>query len=502
MSAASELSPTPGHRAVRMLANPWLIFAVIGVGSFLGPLSGSITNVALPTIGKHFGADVQSVKWIVLSYLTVNTFLLPMAGKWGQRFGASRLYTMGFALYALGSAACGASAAFTFDTLVAARVFQACGSALLFATAGALVAKYIPVERRGLAFGLVGSIVAVALVTGPVVGGLICARFDWTWIFWLQVPVAVLGLLSCYLLLPHEPVNHPQPFPALSAITWVLLVSGLSIVGEAFSKGLWDEYLWLTVPATCIALLALLWTERRGPALFDYSMFRIQAFSLSVIGALMLNLIFFMLLLFLPFYLEDYVGIDLEKIGLLLGISPLASFISGPTSGHLSDRIGFRIPIISGMMLTAAGFFTLAGGVVWDRLWLVGLSLALLGLGSGMFGGPNFAAMMGSVANHQRPLASSMGSLTRNVGFMAGASVGSILFGLLLAQYGGRELMLAARSHVLTPASVPETAFTFAFSRLVLVCGTLALLGVISCLRFPNRLEHPVQAAQPTASET
>src|SRR5512135_1442955 len=100
-----------------MHANPWLIFAVIGLGSFLGPLSGSIVNVALPTIAKEYQADIQSVKWVVLVYLVVMTFLLPLAGKWGQRYGEGKLYILGFAIYALASALAALSSHVSLDAL-------------------------------------------------------------------------------------------------------------------------------------------------------------------------------------------------------------------------------------------------------------------------------------------------------------------------------------------------------------------------------------------------
>ena len=483
-----NFSQHAGRRASRMHANPWLIFAVIGVGSFLGPLSGSIVNVALPTIGDYYHTDLQSVKWVVLVFLVVNTFLLPLAGKWGQRFGGSRLYVLGFILYGLGSMLCGISAHFALQELVLARVIQAMGSALLFATSGALVAKFIPPERRGLAFGLVGSIVAVALVTGPVLGGVICASWNWTWIFWVQLPVALLGVISSLVLLPTDEHGEALEFPVASSVAWVLLIGGLSLVGEAFSKGLWVEYLWLSIPLTALAFSGLIASERRGPPLFDYSMFRLPAFRMAAAGALMLNLIFFTLLLFLPFYLQVYLNLSQGQTGMILGISPLATFAFGPAMGHLADRFGFRLPILTGMALMTLGFLALSEGITTHALWPVAASMALLGAGSGMFGGPNLAAMMGSVSPAQRPLAGSMGALTRNLGFMIGTSAGSIGLGLLLAHVGGHSLMLAARTEELTPQSVPAAAFVYAFSHLALICAVLAFLGLLGNLRFPNRL--------------
>jgi hypothetical protein len=124
----------------------------------------------------------------------------------------------------------------------------------------------------------------------------------------------------------------------------------------------------------------------------------------------------------------------------------------------------------------------------------VGLSMVLVGAGAGLYNGPNYASMLGGVSPLQRSLASSIGALTRNMGFLAGTSLGSVAFGLLLAQFGGRRLMLAARSEVLSPQTVPFDAFGYAFSHLLLGCAALAAIGLLISLRYPNRVTAQVDA--------
>lgn len=486
-------APRISKRATRLSSNPWLIFIVIGLGSFLGPLSGSITNVALPSIGVFFNADMQSTKWVVLVYLMVSTFMLPIAGKWGQRYGEGRLYATGLAVYCFASILCALTAYSPqpeLMLLVAARAVQAIGSSLMFATGGALVTRYIAVERRGFAFGMMGSIVAMALISGPVIGGLICAKLQWHMIFWLLVPVAALGYLASRVMLPPESAPEiAAPLPSRSSVAWLLVVVGFTLIGEAFSKGLWFSYLWLTGLLTLLALLGFYLSERRGPSLFDYSMFRIPSFRMSAQGAVMVNVVMFVLILLMPFYLEIYLAIPLERIGLLLGAAPLCSFFFGPIAGHLADKIGFRIPIITGLAVMLAGFALLVLATANESPLQIGLGLALLGAGSGIYGGPNFAAMMSCVAPAQRPLASSFNSLTRNLGFLAGTSLGSIALGLFLEAFH-RGYGVAARTEVLSPQAVPEPAFVYAYSRVLLLCVIGCLAGLIISLRFPAHPEY------------
>jgi MFS family permease len=208
-----------------------------------------------------------------------------------------------------------------------------------------------------------------------------------------------------------------------------------------------------------------------------------------------MNTIVFILTLFIPFYLEIYLGIPLLKIGMLLGAAPLCSFFFGPAAGHIADRTGYRLPIITGLVTLAAGFVLLVAAIMDKSLWQIVVGMALVGAGSGIYGGPNFAAMMSCVSTVQRPLASSFISLTRNIGFLAGTSLGSIALGLFLDVRGGRQVMLAARSEVLSPSVVSEANFIFAFSRVLMVCTGLAVLGLIASLGFPNRsAAHALQA--------
>jgi MFS family permease len=479
------------RRHARLRSNPWLIFAVVGLGGFLGPLSGSIVNVALPSIGSFFHADVQSAKWVVMVYLVVGTSLIPLAGKLGQRFGEGRLYSSGLAIYILASTACALTAYAprrSLLLLVIARAMQSSGSSMMFATGGALVTKYIPPERRGIAFGLVGSTVAMALISGPVLGGLICAFSSWPWIFWIVAIVAAAGYVASRIMLPRE--GAPQTavaLPAWSGLAWFALIVCLTLIGEAFSKGLWVDHLWLTGLLAVSMLALFILAERRGPSLFDYSMFRITALRMGAQGAVMVNVIVFIVTLLMPFYLEVYLGVPLARIGMLLGAAPLCSMFFGPVAGHLADKWGYRPPIITGLATISAAYALLIVATEHASLWQIAAGLALIGAGSGMYGAPNFAAIMGSVSPHQRPLASSLGSLTRNVGFLASTSLGSIALGTFLAHYGGQGLMFAARTEVLTPQVVPQAAFVYAFSHVLMLCAVLAVCGMLLSLRFPNR---------------
>jgi MFS family permease len=357
----------------------------------------------------------------------------------------------------------------------------------MFGMGPALLTLYFPAERRSLAFGITGSVVALALITGPPLGVVLCDLLDWHWVFWVQVPVALAGVIVCSILLPAD-VRHKRPLiPVASILSWFVFVAALILLSEAFSKGLWFSYWPLTTFVTIAALLLLIYAESRPLTLFNYTVLRYPAFWRGVIAAVLLYLAISTMILLMPFYLEDYLRLPTWEKGLIFGASPLATAFFGPAAGHLADRIGFRLPVIAGLVIFIISLPVMIWSLAASSLWAFILAFALMGMGSGLFSGPNFAAMMGSVSSAQRSVASSMSTLTRNLGFLLGLSLGSLLFGLELSWLAGTSMMHAARTQELASV-VPLEVFKAAFERLLLINAALLIVALAFSLRFPNRV--------------
>ncbi len=469
----------------------WLAFIVVAVGSFLGPLSGSIVNVALPAIAGDFSTDLQSVKWVVLVYLAGSTMLLPLAGKLGRWLGEEQLYFSGFSIFAAAAVLCAVSPDRAgLGWLIAVRLVQSVGAACLFAVSLALLTRYVPAERRSMAFGVIGSVVSLALIAGPPLGVIISDTIGWRWVFWVQVPVAILGAILGALLIRPALRNDRELFPWFSSVTWCIAICGLTLVGEAFSKGLWFDHIMLTGAVTIVAALGFVLTEYRGPRLFNYMLFTHPAFWRGAIGGVLVNVSIIALFLLAPFYLDDFLKLGTAQRGLLFAISPLCTVFVGPTAGALADRRGFRLLILAGLAMLSVSFALLSWAVTSHSLVLLGLGFAAVGIGSGIFSGPNYSAMMGSVHAAERSIASSMCSLTRSLGFLIGISMASLWFGMFLVQIGGHKLMLAARQEQLASA-VNLHQFSYAFGRELMICAGLCLLALIFSLGFPNRVHTP-----------
>ena len=482
----TDISPTgkPGPKA----NGNWLAFAAVSIGSFLGPLSGSIVIVAMPSMSHYYNVDMQSIKWVVMIYLAVGTMLLPLVGVLGRRFGPSRLFIGGFSLFALGAVLSALSpASLGLPWLLGARLLQSVGAAALFGVSMALVTRTAPSNRRGLAFGIIGSVVSVALIIGNPLGVIICYSLDWHWVFWVQVPVALAGMVLGMLMLPPDVPDHSTKIAGWNFIAWFLMIGALILLAEAYSKGLWVEYVPLTTTAAlaCMAVFGVL--EHRGPRLIEYSLFRFSAYWRGTLGAFLAYLTMYSLILLLPFYLEEFLDLPTGLIMLFFALSPITTVFSGPLAGHIADKIGYRIPVISGLSITTVSYVLIGAAVATHSMVLLGVSLALLGIGNGLFGSVNYNAMMSCATDSQRSHAASFCSLTRNLGFLVGTSLGSLLFGLFLLMEGGHALMEAARTHQIIEAVSPSEFF-YALEGVVWVSAVLVFIALLITLPYPN---HP-----------
>jgi EmrB/QacA subfamily drug resistance transporter len=463
---------------------PWRQLAIVLLGTFLGPFGGMIVGVAMPSIANDFGIDIQSAKWITLVFWVVTTFLVPVTGYIGRRFGEERMFTAGFIVDAAGTLLCALTPQDQYWLLLIFRVIQAIGSATMFALFGALVTKITPPDRRGFAFGLAGATVALSITVAPVLGGLLLDSVGWRGVFLVQLPLHIAGIVGSLLVLRRSPVGAHDPLPLLSAGTWLLMIGGSVAILEAYSKGAMLDKVGLLWLLTAAAAVGFYFAESRGRPLFAYALFRIPVVAMTLGAMLLSNVVLFAMILLLPFYLEDYLGFSSTKMGLLLGLSPLTTLIVAPLAGGMSDRRGYRLPILCGLMAGVAGMLLIAAGI-GGSIALIGAGMVLMGLSGGLFNSPAMSALMASAPGELRARASALNSLTRNIGFMTGTSVGSLLLALYIGHFGGDAMLAASRALPLGDA-VPLAVFAAAARLTLLVCAGLAAAALVLCLRYPN----------------
>jgi MFS family permease len=211
---------------------PYAVLAVVAVGTLTSSLGGSLVNVTVPLIRRDFGADMGTASWVMAAYsLTVSALLLP-AGRVGDLFGKRRVYAIGFAVFGAGSTLC--ALAPTLASLIAARALQGAGAAMLMSTGPALTTAAFPPAQRGRALGMQATATYTGLTLGPSIGGFLAHRAGWHLAFWVNVPVAVAGVLLARFVLRPLARGPAQPFPWVSA---ALLGPALAAALVAVTRG-------------------------------------------------------------------------------------------------------------------------------------------------------------------------------------------------------------------------------------------------------------------------
>ncbi|MEJ8544688.1 MFS transporter [Brevibacillus borstelensis] len=409
----------------RVNRNHFYMLMAICLGAFVSHFTAGIVNVSLPHLTEIFHAGIGTVQWITTGYLLAIASLLPVMGKLGDRFGQRRIHNLGYVCFTVSSVLIAFSP--NVAVLLLLRVLQAVGASMFQATNIALITMYMPKERRGRALGIVSTAVALGGMSGPIAGGMITQWLSWNWLFLIHVPVVIVATWLAFRFIPNrEPDKRPGTFDGVGAVLFTGLI-GIVILGvtqgQAWGWGSWKAIALFSV--SLIAFLLLFWWEKRQAHPF----LPLQLFTnATVTTGLFITGSSFLLantvLVVLPFYLTELIGIIPLEVGYVMAAYPLILAGAGPIAGALSDRYGSRV-------FQLLGLCGMGGGSVILTLWLEQLSivsivvtLALIGVGMGLVASPNNSFIMKHVPSMYVGTIGGMIALMRNIGMVFGAALG------------------------------------------------------------------------------
>jgi EmrB/QacA subfamily drug resistance transporter len=403
------------------------VVATVCVGAFMGQLDASIVSLALPAIRADFGGSIAGVQWVALSYLLVLVGLVAPVGRLADSIGRKQLYVYGFALFTLASLACGFAP--NLLVLLVFRALQAVGAALLQANSTALISLAAPRGRLTKAIGLQGTAQAVGLGIGPSVGGALLAAGGWRWLFWVNVPAGVLGVLAGVLLLPRsrdlrprQPVGGRDLLLFLTAVTATMLA--LSLIGRGTSE--LDVVVVLVVAAISCGVLFVS-RQRRSPSpLLPMSLLGDRSFAAGLSAGLLSYVALFGALFAAPYYLEPGLGLTAAQAGLVLTVLPAGLAIAAPLAGTVAYRIGAHRTTALGMGLATAGL-ACAPTTLHNLPGLVA-AFAAAGLGAGLFTPTNSAAIMAAAPRSDAGAAAGVLNMTRGLGTALGIALAGLIF--------------------------------------------------------------------------
>lgn len=411
----------------------WWVLLAIGAGTFMTALDTSVVNTVLPIIRNGFKTNVATVEWVVIIYLLSVSGLLPIFGRMGDIRGHKQIYLSGFGLFILSSLLC--ATAGSIEALILFRGFQALGAAMLSSNSPAILTKSFPSSQRGQALGMQATMTYLGLVAGPALGGWLTELINWRSVFYINLPV---GIVAFTLSLAFIPGDHKgkveEGFDLPGALTFLVgLIALLLGLNQGHNWG-WSDPLTLGCFAVAlILLLGFITIEKRVRyPMLDLNLFRSRLFTASISSAVLNYICVYSNIFLMPFYLIQGRNLTPGQAGLLLTAQPLVMAIIAPISGTLSDRIGTRLPTVLGMTIMTGGLWMLSTLGPETPTTTIALSLALFGLGVGIFISPNNSALMGAARFGRQGIAAGMLATARNVGMVLGVGLSGAIFTTLL----------------------------------------------------------------------
>jgi MFS family permease len=456
--------------------------AALALCTLLASLGTSSANIALPALAHTFDASFGQVQWVVLAYLLAVTTLIVSVGRLGDIAGRRRLLGGGIALFTLASLLC--AVAPSLWLLIAARAGQGLGAAVMMALGMAFVGEAVPKEKTGGAMGLLASTSAVGTALGPSLGGLLIDTVGWRAIFMLNLPLGAAALLLAWRFLPHDTLPHdtlphdilPHDSAAragasrFDVLGTLLLALTLGAYALALTLGRGHAG-WLSgallAGAAMGAVAFVLAQQRAASPMLSLPMLRDRRLRASLIMSALVSTVMMATLVVGPFYLARAFALAASGVGLVLAAGPVAAALAGVPAGRLTDRYGAARMTFVGLAGMAAGCVALA--LVPQSLGVAGYlgAIVLITIHFTLFQTANNTAVMAEVEAGRRGVVSGVLNVSRNLGFLTGASV----MGAAFAWGSGGAGMLTA-----SPADVAQgLRVTFLLGGAVI--GLAALAG-------------------------
>jgi EmrB/QacA subfamily drug resistance transporter len=391
---------------------------------FMVMLDGTVVNLALPTIQRELNASMSELQWIVDAFVLALASLLLTGGTLGDMFGRRKAFMTGVALFTGGSVIC--ALAPSTGVLIAARVLQGVGGAVMMPSTLSILTNTFPDAReRARAIGLWAGISGLALAIGPLVGGTMVDNLGWQSIFWINVPIGIVALVLALRFVPESSDRAGRSLDLPGQITAIL---GLATLTYAFIEA--NTYGWTSarilacfmVAAVSLTLFVLVETRGSSP-LLQLKFFRNRTFSGANLVGVIVSFAFFGVVFFLSLFLQNVQGYSPTRAGVLQLPTTLGVMVAAIVSGRIVGRIGSRLPITIGLLMTGTGLLFMTGiqpDTSYASFWYW---LLLIGLGNGLIMSPMTTAIMGTVPAARAGMASATSNTMRQVGSVFGIAV-------------------------------------------------------------------------------
>ncbi len=403
-----------------------LSIVVVMIGVMITAVDTTIVVLALPEIERSLHVVLDSVIWVVIGYLLVITILATQVGRLGDMFGRVRMYEAGFVVFIVGSALC--ALAWNEMSIVAFRVLQGVGGALVTANSGAVIADLFPREERGKAYGYNGIGFSLGAVLGILLGGAIVSYVSWRWIFWINVPIGLVGVILAARVLHDRDESETHRLDLVGMATLGLGLFGvLWAVTKLATKPLDGELLGYLLGGVVLIGVFIVVERHTAEPMLDLSLFAVPSMTPSLLASLFQGLANYAVLFLVIMYLQGVRQLSPIHASLLLIPGYLIGSVVGPMAGRMADRFSPVFPATLGLGVQVAALFIYAHLSVTTGLWLVVVGSVINGLGASCFFPANSSAVMKASPPAAFGISSGMLRTFANVGMVFSFSMAILI---------------------------------------------------------------------------
>jgi EmrB/QacA subfamily drug resistance transporter len=462
----------------------WWTLGAVAFGLFMIMLDNTVVFVALSSIQSDLHISQSELEWVVSGYALTFAVLMLTGGKLADMFGRRLIFIVGLSIFTASSLACGLATGAGF--LIGARVVQGVGAALMNPATLSIIVATFPPRQRGTAIGIWVGVSAMALAIGPLIGGILTEQINWSWIFFINVPVGIAGIIVSRLVITESRDESEEQRLDLPG----LLSSAIGLFGLTYALIEGNNYGWssgrilasFAVAAVGLVSFVVLEHRQRVPML-DLSLFKNSTFSGANVTMLLVALAMFGVFFFNSLYLGQVLGYSPIQTGAaFLPLTVLIVFVA-PLAGRFSDKIGSRWLMGSGLVLLSASLLSFSTLGVDSTFWDIVPGLILGGFGMSLAMTPTTAAAMGSVPVDKAGVGSAVLNSMRQVG----GSLGIALMGAIVA------------SSVSVLPGNPEypDQFVQGYHNALHVAAAIAIVGAVVAVATVRKVHHPEPEAQP-----
>ncbi len=456
--------------------NKWIILASLLLLTLMCCIDASIVNVALPDISIQLGAPAAQVEFIAFSYLFAATSTMLIFGRLGDVIGKTKVFRIGILFFTIGSLLCGLCDSLV--PLIICRIIQGFGAAAAMATNMGIITQTFPASQRGQALGISGSVVAIGTMLGPALGGLIVSTLSWEYIFFINVPIGIISIVSSFWVLNFKDEHAAQnmDFPGAAMIVIVMIsFCSIIVIGQTYGFVSWQAL--IAGLATVALFIVFTKVENHQPMpLIDMTIFKNTMLTISLICGFLLFVCNATASIIMPLYLENALGYAPGIAGLILAFSPLIIMVLSPLSGRLSDKIGAQLLTTVGTALCALGMGLIACLNASSVVVTILCATGIMSCGWALFQSPNNSLIMSFAPKERLGIIGSINGFVRNAGMAIGVSSStSLLFAIMSNRLGYQ-----------VDGYVPDQpdAFFFAFCVVfIIMCSICVLAAALNLWR-------------------